>query len=190
MLDNVVESPLTPEKNETLVARLREGDQSVRDQLILGNIPLVRYKVGTWLTEYPNLKFIEDDMLLEGTLALTRAIKRLGQLSQPEDPDESNVTGYISTAIHRAIGRLVGHEYKHRTSGSVSELLSEEDPTEFIDFLDELQGACETEEHLILLQLRADGHTDEYVANVLDCSRAMVHVLKTEILANLEARRD
>lgn len=181
MLDNVTDQPLTAEENEKLIAQLR----ATKETLVTGNIPLVKYKIGAWLAEYPNLKFMEDDLLGEGILALVRAIDSLENVSEPY---ESNITGYISVTIQRALGTFVGNEYKHKPGGRrvADQQQFESDPTTFIDFVDALFGACETNAHRTILQMRREGYTDQEIADVLDCSRSTVRFMKAEILANFQ----
>lgn len=188
MLDNFTDAPLTAEENETLAAKAREGDLQALEDLILGNIALVRYKTQRWISLYPHLEYLQGDMESEGLVGLVAAVNHIAK--QPE-PEKSNVTGFISVAITRKIGRFIAKEEVEpkRTlppDWALADILVEPDTTEFVDFVDSLYGACDSEEHRIILRMRAEGANETEIAAVLDCSQPTICYMLDEIRQNFE----
>lgn len=186
MLDNYVDKPLTSEENEALAVQVRAGDEKAREDMMLGNIALAKHKVNTWITLYPHLHYLYEDMLSEGVYGLVRAIDRMSKHPGKED---SNPTGLLSVAITQAIGRFVAREEKEPKIPLpewVANTVEDRDPTEFVDFVDSLYGACDSEEHRIILRMRAEGASEKEIAQVLDCSQQTISIMLDEIRQNFE----
>lgn len=183
MLDNYETDPLTPEENDALAVRVRAGDQQAREDLILGNIPLVKYRVKKWIGLYPHLTYLYEDMVSEGVLGLVKAVEIMTRT------DTRNTTGFLSVGIAKTIGNFVAaeeNEPKISLPEWVSKTLEETDTTHFIDFVDSLFGACDTEEHRVILKMRAEGASEAGIAKVLGCSQQTISVLLDDIRQNFE----
>lgn len=186
MLDNFESKPLTTEENDSLAVKVRAQDPQAREDLIVGNIPLVRHRVRSWVSLYPHLQYLQEDMVSEGLVGLVEAVNRIAKLPEPEN---NNVTGCLSVAITRAVGHYVAREEvepKVSLPDYVAKTVEVRDPTEFVDFVDSLYGACDSDEHRMILQMRAEGASEKEVAAALDCSQQTVSVLLDEIRQNFE----
>jgi len=190
MLDNFATKPLTAEETNNLAVKVQAGDPQAREDLIRGNIPLVRYRVRVWTNLYPHLKYLSDDMVSVGLVKLTETVDEI--FDRP-DHIEKNPLGFISVAITRAIGRFVSREEvepKIPLPEGIVNKIEVHDTTEFVDFVDSLLGACESEDHKTILIMKAKGASDEEIANALDCSRQTVQVMRQEIRQNFERNEE
>jgi DNA-directed RNA polymerase specialized sigma24 family protein len=190
MLENVADNPLTSEENDALAVKVRAGDLRAREELILGNIPLVKHKVKTWTTLYPHLVYLYDDMLSEGLVGLVRSVNIIAKTPKPDD---NNVTGFISVGVTRTIGGFVAQEEiepKISLPDWLANTLEDEDTTQFVDFVDSLLAACESEDHKTILLMKAKGASDYEIAQVLDCSRQTVQVMRSEIHQNWQENEE
>lgn len=102
----------TTEQNHVWIAAIREM-QPGEDRLALintmieANIPLVFVKLKTFVQLFPGFKYLWDDMVAEGLLALTEGVHRLGDMSPPGEDDVDNPTGYVGVMIVRRVGRML-----------------------------------------------------------------------------------
>jgi len=88
-----------------LVERLRSGDNSTIERIILGHLGLTIQIVGRYVSYFPNKS---DDLMSVASVALTEAVGRF-----PKTARNNNITGYIVSTIH----------------GRISDYLKEEDRT-------------------------------------------------------------
>ena len=134
MFENAVASPLNPDENERLAIEVRNKNEQAKEQLIRGNIPLVFYKVKQWIRLYPHLAPFIEDLTGEGLVALVIAIDRI---SKREEPQNSNVTGYLSVSIAQRIGRYVAKERQKPLlmPSWFFNKIQVPDHTDFIDFI-------------------------------------------------------
>jgi len=95
------------DKNDTFYQRIRAGNKSAVDEMILGNLPLVKSRVGDFLKEYRRFKRLKDDLYGEGILALTQAVNSFAN-REVEKP-----TGCIVSAIDYALKNYVDSECGH-----------------------------------------------------------------------------
>ena len=95
---------LTASELTDFVKRLKEGDTSATEPIILGHLGLTIQIVGRYVSYFP-LK--SDDLMSVASLALTEAVHKFAGLQH------DNITGYIVGTIH----------------GRISDYLKEEDHT-------------------------------------------------------------
>lgn len=171
------------------IEQARLGDDKARDDLILGYARLVLAKVGTWITLFPQVSHLSDDMVSEGLLAVTKAVDIL---IREGDPSEGSLCSYIHTAIINNIGHFLEDEvtiHIPRTAddGPVAipvddfDLAAPDAGYAMVDLMDTLHASCETPLEREVLDLRMKGYSDQEIADQLDISRASVQFYRAEI---------
>lgn len=87
----------TIEDNDRLLARLQQGDDAARQEMIERNMPLVVKCVERMVKRHPRLRRHFDDLIGTGFLALTTGVDFL-KSNRTDHP-----TGYLKTVIYRAL---------------------------------------------------------------------------------------
>lgn len=152
-------------------------------------MPLVHSKVNKWLSIYPGLKHVKDDMTSEGYVAIVKAVDTIGQ---GETPDNSNVTAYVSVAIVNTISDyLDGNDLiriphgSSDASPSIEQLfetsLIHSNLSSTLETEDMLEAVCQTDQDRSVVNLLSRGYTEREVARQLDISQTAIHFLRTEI---------
>lgn len=164
-----------------------ESRREAIQAMILANMPLVILKVESYLLLFPGASFLEDDLISEGILALIEAINRLSNLETLNDGDD-NPTGYINQRIIWKIGRFVENDEKQRVPNdySLSPVL-DIDPTAIVETRDLLIRACQTEEDMIIMEMRGRGCVDQEVADRLSIPRSAVRVQRHELMQRYDS---
>ncbi len=180
--------------------------------MIEANLPLVFLKVSTYTGMYPNVAFLHNDLVSEGVLAVSLAIRHLADLPTPED--KGNPTGFIGQRIIWAITRLVDNDNKAHTGGGKKQVYAckfddfddgegntekkqlvnqyeipptlDDDPMAMVDIRDALLSICQTPEDRIILKMRENGSTDQDIADRLDITRRAVCFQRAELFARYE----
>jgi hypothetical protein len=143
-------------------------------KFIEDNIPLVILRVNSYLGITPSESYLIDDMIAEGFLALTEAVRKLADADTPEDG--GNPSGYIGQRIIWAISRLAENESKaHFLNPKYrADSIDVIDPRDIIEVNDALYAACETEEDRIIIEMRVRGCTDQDISDRLEIPRRAV----------------
>jgi RNA polymerase sigma factor (sigma-70 family) len=157
---------LTSEENKSLYARIKQGDENARQQMITGYMPLVVDVVDTFLKSRPHLEYLRDDLMSEGFLNLTSSVTKF----VVRDVDEP--TAYLASTLRRAIAEVVC-EIGDKP-GCAERYTFGPDSTEEIDILDELDAACLTDLDRKLVELRRAGFTFYEIAEAVERSRPTV----------------
>lgn len=164
-----------------------EERQAAINSMIEANIPLVLLKVETYIGLNPATKYLEDDLVSEGILALSRAINKLANLGIPEIK-ENNPNGFINQWIIFDIARLAENEAKQKVPEHYK-LSAKLDfnPSIIVDKLDFIMSVCQTPEDIAIIEMRMAGSTDEEVAARLDISRTAVRVQRHVLMQRYDA---
>ena len=85
------------EANDRLYARVAKGDKAARTKMIVANMPLVTFKVSSYLQVFQNLEYLREDIIGEANLALVEAVDKMSA------GDVGSPTGYMSVSIQKAI---------------------------------------------------------------------------------------
>lgn len=170
------------EKIEDLVAECRLlGPRAIGD-LMEELDGLVRYKARKMVSLHPiNLRHLEEDIYSEGVVALLIAVNRLVDTLPT---DKENSLGYLSVSISRGMGIFVDTQIKafsqpldeNRVPDSVHQ-----DPTAMTELWDSLLSICNSSVEEGILFLRASGHTDGEISQVLKLPRSTVQQLRKEL---------
>lgn len=156
--------------------------QDAMQAMVLANVPLVMFKVESYIALYPGLAFLHDDLVSAGVLDLTESVHRLANIL-PTPEGGGNPTGYISQRIIWAIGEFVENDTKNEVPDNYSPPPRLEiDPTAIVDTRDLLEAICQTREDMIIMEMRERGSTDQEVADRLGIARSSVRVQRHELM--------
>lgn len=190
------------EENDALYPRVVAGDESAIQEMILGNMALVAYKVSIYLEQFPHCAHLKEDLLSQGYLGLVTAVRGMVGV-QYETP---NPTGLMSQSIHYRLGELLDFEsairipqrtwIRKRNSGKTIKVPVKEssitgdhvlerdgcqDPRTMVDLIDELYGCCETDEEKEIIRLRMEGRGDDEVSTILGLPKTTTYMLRKGI---------
>lgn len=158
-----------------------EARKEAIQEMVLSNVPLVMWKVESYIRLYPKLSFLHEDLVGEGILGLTTAINKLAEMEEPEGG--GNPTAFISQRISWTIGWFVDNDKKQNIPYYYSPpLVSDVDPTTIVDTQDLLEAACQTEEDLTIIEMRKRGCVDQEIADRLGSARSSVRVQRHELM--------
>lgn len=188
----------TKKRNIELLPLVAAGDEAAREEMIVLNMPLVTFKVDAYLSCFPHLEYLRDDLVSEGNVALVEAVNRCRECGG----GAINPIGYLSVAIHKQIGHFVDNEVfahgerttrlrrqqgrdldrVHKVSNSDYVLASLEfDTRKEGDLLEAILGCCETDEERAIVDLRIKGYVDEEIASQLEISKTTIFMLRREL---------
>lgn len=188
----------TKQRNAELLPFVAAGDQSARDEMVVLNMPLVSFKVDAYLSCFPHLEYLRDDLVSEGNVALIEAVDRCRSCNG----GSINPIGYLSVAIHKQIGHFVDSEIfanpdrttrfrrqqgkdperSHKVPNSdfvLSELF--QDTRKEAELLELILDCCESEEERAIVDLRIKGYKDDEIASQLEMSKTAVFMLRREL---------
>lgn len=189
----------TRQHNDALYDRVATGDIVARDRLIEANIGLVHTRVRAFLTSFPKLRYLRNDMIAAGLLALTKACERM-RLEGPVTG--RNPTGYIYVCVSNAIGHLVEREIStvpdrtqrlarqkgHALRAPRHVSFGDRDIPDCREMVESetmaaIDAACQTDLDRTIVRMRREGHSDQDIADATDIARATIWVLRREIYA-------
>ena len=200
-LTNKIPKALDREQNERLYARVMEGDDKAREEMIEGNMPLVIAKVDAYIGCHPQTAYLRDDLHSAGFVGLVQAVNTM---AEHEQPSNVNPTGYISVAITHEIARMAEKESAmgltsipepengpsssgddvpevgHNVPESIIDA-NESAVQGLFDLRDMLDSCTEREEERTLLRMREKGYSDREIAEALNMSRTSVQRLRKEL---------
>ena len=176
----------TAEQNLVWVKSIRDMEPgecrlTLINTMIEANIPLAFIKLKTFIQLFPSFKYMWDDMVAEGILALTEGVHRLGDMETPGKDDVNNPTGYVGMMIVRRVGRMLESLTEKITLGYQSPLAVVIDPRGIVETRDLLLAACETGIDRDIMGMRERGCTQSEIADSLDLSQSSVSVYLHEI---------
>lgn len=206
-------SKASREENDRLYPLVAAGDQKAAKRMIELNMSLAIDKVDTFIGCYPSAAHLRDDLVSEGFLGLTIAVRKMAEEGPKEKP---NATGYLSYWIHASIGALLDNEESNGNSAWVKNQRELDGINEFIptqvpmpenfnpthksqdtvdpmavpDLWDSIYAACETEEDKVIVNMRAAGHTDSEIAQTLGISHTSAYMLRRDIYARFLQKSD
>lgn len=175
---------------EELYSRVVAGCEQAKAQMIEAHLGLAYSKVKRLLKKVPALKYLREDLVAEGNLAVVEAVNNL--VGSELGDRKENPTGYISIHVTYAMARFVdsvegggtisGEARRRRrregrgvpTQDEIPDLL-ESDPGGLIDTWDDLLACCKDPEDREILRLKAEGHTGRSISRTLGMSHAEVH---------------
>ena len=158
-----------------------EPRKEAMQAMVLANIPLVMFKVESYIALYPKLSFLHEDLVSEGVLGLTTAIDKLAKMTEPEGG--GNPTAFMAQRITWTIGWFVENDKKQNIPYDYSPpLVCDVDPTAIVDTQDLLDATCQTEEDHIIMEMRGRGCVDQEIADRLSIARSSVQVQRHELM--------
>ena len=184
---------ISKEEMQKLVVRLKAGDRSVINTLVLGNMKIAVYIAGLYRRYAINK---EKDLVSEAYLALLKATHKAAEGALTDD----NYIRYAAFRIHRACGNFVvvdklikiPETSKWRKSLKDEMILPEEDIPNKVNvspltqmILDEtLENSITTLLQQEIVDLRREGYTQTQISKILNIHRLVV----TRELADVKQR--
>jgi RNA polymerase sigma factor (sigma-70 family) len=111
LLVSQMSEPLDAEKNQVLFKRVAAGDGAAREEMIVGNMPLVVAKVDSVIRCSSALAHLRDDLTSAGFIGLVKAVNRMVAGKGPRNKTPSAPVDFIGMWINREIGRLLEEEH-------------------------------------------------------------------------------
>ena len=197
---------LTDEDNNDLAIKVAKGDEAARREMIVNNMPLVVDKVRLYVNHYPHARHLFSDLTSAGFIGLINAVSYIADRGLQ---DYSNVTGYLSVAVGRELGRLLDTENLIYVRGNTRQVAKAQgriieppkavalpadyevtyNPFGEVDLRDVFDACCESDAERECLRLREAGYTFQEIAAVLSLPQTTTYVmfrqLKARILAHL-----
>jgi DNA-directed RNA polymerase specialized sigma subunit len=190
-------TPATREDNIAFYERILSGDKAAAEEMILRNRKLVCENVKNYLTEFSFARYLENDLIGEGELALVTAVNQL--VNGECGSKRINPTGYLSVAITHAIAafteeqgpvrvpgrtqrqkRLDGEViYRPVALGEAEDDLT--DPDRLRDLQEEIDDVCESDEDRMIVSLRSQGYNDRQIAEQLGLPWSAVYRLRRDL---------
>lgn len=96
--------PSNVTENDVLYHRIKGGDRAAIDEMIERNIPLVKSRVGNFLKSYRRFDHLQDDLVGEGFLTLTKVVNSF------VDTVTDKPTGRIIFELDKTLGGYVDSE--------------------------------------------------------------------------------
>ena len=176
----------TTEQNHAWLATIREiqpGEARLDliNIMIEANIPLAFLKLKTFIQLFPGFKFIWDDMVSEGMLALVEGVHKLGDMSPPGEEDVDNPMGYVGMMIVRRVGKMLDKATEKLPARYRSPLSITVDPRRIVEERDLLEAACSSTIDRTIIQMRERGNNQSEIADALELSQSSVSVFLHEI---------
>lgn len=192
--------PLIEEQVPELLARLRAGDEQARSEAFSGHVRLAMQIVGRYLSVLRSDKWA-DDLVSAAMEGIGDALVKIvaGEMTH------TNLTGYITSYVHRYISRALecrpivrvpritnfdrkaaGLEplrmdrvgFSHPSIiGCVSKDLGQFD----VEIREIIEKVVENDQERQILELRQAGKTDAEIADQLDLSKTTVFVIRKGI---------
>jgi len=165
------------ERNAELVELYLAGDSEAADELIMNNIGLVKATVDIVLRLWPGYRYLYDDLVGDGLLALTQAVRHL--TAPPETSFKNLVIGAVRLALFKVFER---RECRYTDTFSNIEINSE-DPLlavecgdfELLEWHEFFGAQCLTEQDREILRLNLEGYSLEETSTMLSAPRRSVY---------------
>lgn len=185
----------TKEENDALYPRVAGGDQAAIKLMIESNVGLVIERVESYIRVYPTVGYLRDDLVAEGLLGLTKAVRRMSNEGMQDNP---NPTNYISCYVTKAIGAVIEQEGSASVPAETARQMKgrgeaiprcvplnndkrEVDPRVMIELRDIIDACCETAEDRIIVEMREKGYVDKEIAARLDLPHTTVYMLRRDL---------
>lgn len=94
----------TIDENDTLYHRIKDGDTTAVAEMIERNMPLVKSRVGVFITSFRRFKHLHEDLVSEGYMALVKTVNKFG------DSETKKPTGRLVFDIDKALGDYIDSE--------------------------------------------------------------------------------
>lgn len=157
----------TSEENKRLLKAIIDG-QSASSRLSEGNMAVVVVNVDTLLRQCPQFKYLRDDLISEGFLALVKLANKVHRMAPIK-----NHQGLIGTTIRNALLDLIRREREVPLTDVVLQALSD-NPTTVSDLRQDLLSCCADDKDHTIIAMREAGYTDEEIAGKIGITRPNV----------------
>lgn len=174
------------DKKLEVLQRVRAGDPTAINQMIMSHIRLVLLLVNRHLHNCPHYGYDLDSVAMLGVVNCVHKIAN-GAMA-----NHDNITGYITKHIHGLIQREIGKSHIVPTPRSVPNIVTTNHGTlgyrtnadgdmAIIDLRDALEHLVENRRERRILELREKGYTDQEVGEILGISQWTVRLIRLEL---------
>ncbi len=192
---NNLKEKIAPEQLESLVLRLRMGDQSVINEIVEGHLRLI-INIASQYAAYTGDDGL--DYISEGFLAAVMILRK--------KLNDNQVTGLIACAVHRRISHYIDrarHKKKHEGISTTPKFFqdrgSNQDETLSVglyssqfekavegdygihDIREVMDKVCETDQEKQIMKLREYGYTDQEIGNQVGLCNTKVYRIRQSI---------
>lgn len=157
--------------NTELYDKVAAGDEQAAQQMMLNNMPYVRWRVDRFLALHPRYEGHRDDLIGSGDLAVVECVRQIASKAI------ENPTAYLCVGVTNALrdyirimisenvaARHLGHPVKIR-SLIPSKYQGEAEEVSYA--LNDILVCCQTEEEVALVCHRAEGYSNRVVSRLL-----------------------
>ncbi len=190
-------SPSTKE-NIKCLQRAIAGDNEAIDEFIVKNMRFVGGIVTKFISRHPSAQYLADDLFSEGLLFLTkcvnhwvRDVREKGSKHFTGNEEKISILGYLYIAVYRNVQRCYELDStdtfsktmrsRHTPSGSNTPTRQVDtsqgwienqtyDAFQEIFYLEQIYGACKTEEETLLVNARLAGLSQKEISKELGIS--------------------
>lgn len=165
-------TPSDVEENVKLFNEIRVGKKAM-ERLIEGNMAYVVSKVAFFLADFPAFQYLQDDLISEGFLVLTRLAEKLG--NRTVAAEDFNPQGMISRSLRNAFLNVIRSERTPtvQLTNEIESTLTYEAMTT-IDLKLDILNCCKDGLEEQIVRLRCEGLEDEAIAIQLGASKATI----------------
>lgn len=193
-------------KDETseLVARLRNGDLTARERLILGHTSIALGKVNDFVERHPQSRRYLETLEGAALLALVEAVDKLKSPPPPGRKDNPPVfiAGKVNAAIRDALSedaslavparsyfrKLAAGDSMPDCCGGDAVLGVITSESSIDDMIEEVMACCESEAERSVMSLLIRGNESDQVAETLRVSERWVRQLRSQVADRFEER--
>jgi DNA-directed RNA polymerase specialized sigma subunit len=176
-----VECGITPssrDENESLFRRIIAGKKAAR-RLVEGNMAYVVSKVENFLDEFPDYRYLKDDLVSEGFLVvarIARVIEERGEVSE----ECFNPQGLLSVSLRNQFFKMTDLERDVPLTEAIANTLVRDD-TATQDLKLDILSCCKDGLEEEIVRLRCDGLNDIHISRKLGMTPKHVSRLRQEI---------
>jgi hypothetical protein len=196
--------------NDELYPLVSAGDEAAIIQMIELNMSLVVAKVAAYIRCYPFAAYLQDELLSEGFVGLTKGVRKMAEDGPIFNPKP---TRYMEYWILCHVGAVIDREDANGESDRLKRLRRQQeknnpgeseqirlrrvplpdsmansshadelvDPMAMPDLRDLIAACCETDIDRIIVDMREKGYKDAEIAKVIETPYSTTYMLRRAI---------
>jgi DNA-directed RNA polymerase specialized sigma subunit len=175
------------DENESLFRRIIAGKKAAR-RLVEGNMAYVVSKVENFLDEFPDYRYLKDDLISEGFLVvarISRVIEQQGEVSE----DCFNPQGLLSVSLRNQFLTTIDLERNVPLTEAVANTLVRDD-TAAQDLMLDILSCCEDGREEKIIRLRCEGLTDKQIGPEVGLTKMHVSRLRQKIYERFQEKQE
>lgn len=200
ILATQIKSAASPDENRQLYERLVAGEVLARDEMIERNMGLVIEKVNTFVATRHNVRYLQDDLVSNGTIGLVKAVDAMAEDTECYRDPVACMCGSIMHAMsdlfetespinvsRRVRKRATSQPVPGRVSFNPAKIKATgADTLRMFALRDQIDACCLSDWDREIVRLREEGYTVREIARAMRIKPAMCSVLLCEIARRYE----